>query len=286
MMKARQFSRLLVMALMLVGASTSIHAQEYITEIMTIGAENSNDAKKVRDEYTKKGWTVLNNDLNRGARGWYIYIIWKTSSNANPEKGYITDICTSDKVVKSFIFEGRTYYRASNNNGFNGDLNRGAGGADIFVYYTRDRGKLNTYGSDKRVITQLSVTNKAEDGSDFRVCGDVVLENWLFWCEVASGYSLMRLTDHGAERLSDTAFEASLGCGYYEYGEGIEFFEGLHPVKQNGLWGYVDEQAEWVILPQYDSADNFRDGLALVEKDGKLMYIDHSAAVVWEERRS
>lgn len=166
MMKARQFYQLLMMALMLVGTSTSIHAQEYITEVMTIGVEKSNDANNLKNEYTKKGWTVLNNDLNRGARGWYIYIIWKTSSNANPEKGYITDICTSDKQVNSFIFEGRTYYRASNNYGFNGDLNRGSGGADIFVYYTRDRGKLNTYGSDKRVITQLSVTNKAEDGSD------------------------------------------------------------------------------------------------------------------------
>ena len=29
---------------------------------------------------------------------------------------------------------------------------------------------------------------------------------------------------------------------------------------------------------------SFRSGLALVEKDGKLMYIDHSGAVVWEER--
>ena len=122
-MKARQFSRLLVMALMLVGASTSIHAQEYITEVMTIGASNSDDANKLRNEYANKGWKVLNNDLNRNAGGWYVYIIWKTSSTANPEKGYITDICVCDKWVSSFIFEGRTYYRASNNNGFNGDLN-------------------------------------------------------------------------------------------------------------------------------------------------------------------
>ena len=27
-----------------------------------------------------------------------------------------------------------------------------------------------------------------------------------------------------------------------------------------------------------------RDGLALVEMDSKLMHIDHSGAVVWEER--
>jgi len=33
----------------------------------------------------------------------------------------------------------------------------------------------------------------------------------------------------------------------------------------------------------YDSADNFCNGLALVEKTGKLMYIDHSKDVVWNE---
>ena len=138
---------------------------------------------------------------------------------------------------------------------------------------------LDTAGNE--VFTRPA---KAEDGSDFRVCGDVVLENGLFWCEEANGYRLMRLIDHGAESVSDTAFETSLGCGYYEYGMGIRFSEGLHPVKQNGLWGYIDEQAQWVIPPEYDSTDNFRDGLALVEKDGKLMYIDHSGAVVWEEK--
>ena len=45
----------------------------------------------------------------------------------------------------------------------------------------------------------------------------------------------------------------------------------------------VDNTGCWVIPPQYSRADNFCDGLALVEKDGKLMYIDHSGAVVWEE---
>ena len=141
---------------------------------------------------------------------------------------------------------------------------------------------LDTAGNE--VFTRSAEAAEADDGTAFRVCGDIVLENGLFWCELADGYSLMRLTDHGAERVSNTVFETSLGCGQYEFGEGIEFSEGLHPVKQNGLWGYIDEQAQWVIPPQYDSADNYRDGLALVEKDGKLMYIDHNGAVVWEER--
>ena len=169
MMKARPITRLLVTALMLVGASTNIHAQEYITEVMTIGAEKSNDANNLKNEYRNKGWKIVDYDLNRGAGGWYVYIIYKTSSTANPETGYITDICAYDKWIDNFTFEGRTYYRATSNSGFNGNLNRGTGSktADIMVYYTRQRGHLNTYGADKRVMTGLSVSNQAWDGDSW-----------------------------------------------------------------------------------------------------------------------
>ena len=57
----------------------------------------------------------------------------------------------------------------------------------------------------------------------------------------------------------------------------------LYPIRENGLWGYINELAEWVIPPQYDYAESFRDGLALVEQDGKMLYIDHDGTVVWEE---
>jgi len=166
MIKAKHFSRLLMMALMLIGATTDVLAQEYITEVMTLGAEQGKGVN-VRREYESKGWTVLNNDLNRNAGGWDVYIAYKTSGTANPETGYITDICASNKKVDSFTFEGRTYYRVSNNSGFNGDLNKGAGGADIYIYYTRNRGKLGSYGADKRVITKLSVLNQSEDNDSW-----------------------------------------------------------------------------------------------------------------------
>jgi len=151
--------------LMLIGIATNIQAQEYITDVITLGAE-SGKQNSLKKEYADKGWTVLGNDLNRGAEGWFIYVAWKTSSKANPETGYITDLCVSDKNVSYFTFEGRTYYRASANNGFNGNLNRGTGKktADIWLYYTRDRINLGTYGSGKRVMTALSVTGNTEDG--------------------------------------------------------------------------------------------------------------------------
>ena len=68
--------------------------------------------------------------------------------------------------------------------------------------------------------------------------------------------------------------------------ERLEFSEGLLPIidADTGKTGYINDRGLWVISPQYDDASPFRDGLALVEKDGKLMYIDHSGAVVWKER--
>ena len=45
----------------------------------------------------------------------------------------------------------------------------------------------------------------------------------------------------------------------------------------------MNRQGEVTIVCQYDSAEQFRDGLALVNKDGKLQYIDHDGNVVWAE---
>ena len=68
------------------------------------------------------------------------------------------------------------------------------------------------------------------------------------------------------------------------FADSQDFAEGLQQVKQNGLWGYINRFAQWVIEPRYDNASSFRDGLALVEKDGKLLYIDHEGNVVWQEK--
>ena len=165
-MKTRLFYQLTAMVLMLIGAATEALAQEYITDVMTIGTTKGNESK-LRKEYEDKGWIVINSDLNAGAGGWYIYIAYKTSSTADPEKGYITDICVTDHENGDILmFEERTYHRVPNNSGFNGDLNRGcgSGSAYIIAYYTRDRYRLGSYGGDKRVMTRLSVSNQVEDG--------------------------------------------------------------------------------------------------------------------------
>ena len=155
--------RLILIVLMFVGVASSMLAEEYITDIICLGAPQGK-GKDLREEYRAKGWIVLNNDLNRRAGGWDVYIAYKTSSTADPEKGYITDIRASHSWDETMSIGFRDYRRAPRNDGFNGDMNEDAGGDDILIFYTRSRNSLSGYGGTKRVISSLSITNKADDG--------------------------------------------------------------------------------------------------------------------------
>ena len=172
-----RLSRRLLAGLWMVCAALTAHAESYVTDIMVLGAESGGSAFTVKNSYREWGWTVPENDLNNGASGWWVYIAYKTSSTADPETGYITDVFASNVWMNSYVFEGRTYYRAGSNAGFDGDLNKGADGDFIYLYYTRDRANLHSYGSTKRVITQFSITGVEEDGLSstcavlWRACG-------------------------------------------------------------------------------------------------------------------
>ena len=56
------------------------------------------NAKNLKNEYTNKGWTVVNQDLNEGNGGWYVFIAYKTSSTANPYVQQNTLKWTRDSV--------------------------------------------------------------------------------------------------------------------------------------------------------------------------------------------
>jgi hypothetical protein len=60
------------------------------------------------------------------------------------------------------------------------------------------------------------------------------------------------------------------------------FSEGLAAVgSDNGYSGYIDENGEWLIPPQFDWAWEFRNGLALVEEKGCAGLIDKAGKTVW-----
>lgn len=62
--------------------------------------------------------------------------------------------------------------------------------------------------------------------------------------------------------------------------------DGIIAICQNGKWGYVDEDGEEVIKPQYEDAKSFSNGLAGVCKDGKWGFINTDGYMVIEPQFS
>jgi hypothetical protein len=61
-----------------------------------------------------------------------------------------------------------------------------------------------------------------------------------------------------------------------EFDAADTFIDGLALVKKNGKWGYIDKTGTVVIAPQFDQvvgALGFPEGLAPVKKGGKWGYI-------------
>lgn len=61
---------------------------------------------------------------------------------------------------------------------------------------------------------------------------------------------------------------------YSTFQEVHPFSEGLSAVKENGLWGYIDETGNMVVKPQFQYAHDFSDGFAAVQINGKWGFID------------
>lgn len=53
----------------------------------------------------------------------------------------------------------------------------------------------------------------------------------------------------------------------------VSFSEGLAPVEEDGVYGYIDTTGNWVFRPQFESARPYSEGRAAVCLDGKWGYI-------------
>ena len=129
-------------------------------------------------------------------------------------------------------------------------------------------GKSACYGLDGQLIDSLPANTMAVNDD-------------LYWIPVAgSGYNVVwSLSDRNGNILSE-----SCHLTYQAVEDYLFFDEGLQPVgNEEGKWGYMNTQGEMSIDFMYDSTEPFRYRLARVEKDGKMMYIDHSGTTVWEE---
>ena len=148
--------KILLLLLALI-ASVNVWAEDYITDVMVIGGSQSvvNDLKET---YTSQGWTVIDQDLNKGcgSSSDYIYLLYKSASETDVELGaFITDFAISTEtgtIPDALSLDGYTYHLVpfdgsdyfKNNKG---DLNShcGSSSATIHLYYTKEYSRVGTY---------------------------------------------------------------------------------------------------------------------------------------------
>ncbi|MCR5157728.1 MAG: fibronectin type III domain-containing protein [Prevotella sp.] len=153
--------RLALAAVMALPCTLAAQATEFITDVMVIGARTEGQINLLKVTYESKGWTVIDNDLNKGCGGNsdYVYLLYKSEENTDGlNHGYITDFYISDAtgtVADNLDYGNHTYYlvpfdgdnpqtigmstvggefKASK-----GDLNSGTSGVNIHLYYTREQ---------------------------------------------------------------------------------------------------------------------------------------------------
>lgn len=139
--------RVLLVVVLAAGMPATAGAVDYIKDVMLIGG-SSDKVSTLKTTLTGEGWTVIDVDLNRdcGSGSDYIYLLYKPESNAdNLNLGYITDfyISDSEEALDAILYNGLTYHLVPFEGGSDfvsskGDLNRGAGGAYIHLYFTKE----------------------------------------------------------------------------------------------------------------------------------------------------
>ena len=158
---------LLLTAMLLVGVSAK--ATNFISDLMVSTHDKEATAKS---QLTTCGYTVIDQDLNQGGGGHYVYLGYKTSTN-------LADAITGLYVVSGSSWAG-TEGKTFTNNGCTfqaisytpdskgGNLNRGRGSSayDLYLYYTKDGNTTNSIYSAYKPITSLTVVSSTSSQSE------------------------------------------------------------------------------------------------------------------------
>ena len=168
------FAKVALSLLLALSVAVPSFAGSYVKEVKLIGG--SKDYVQTQwDSYYAQGWSAgIKNggqgtqDLNEGAGGDYIYLLYKLDSNeGGVNYGYVTDFYVSNEegtAPDSKEIGGRVYYLVPYEGGTDfvnskGDLNRGAGGDYIHLYYTKD------LFPDNRVVTDIFFKDTKQNGA-------------------------------------------------------------------------------------------------------------------------
>ena len=136
-------------------------------------------------------------------------------------------------------------------------------------------------------------------------CGLLIVEkNYRYGCLDLEGNVVIPLTYNYVSYIGDGLFSASLPLDHWgvidkegntviqftnEFSDaGYSCSEGLLPAECNesGLSGYIDTTGAWVIKPQFEYAQSFKNGYAFVKQNGSLGLLKNPTDLpsVWAQR--
>jgi len=141
------------------GLGATANATVFISDVMV--STNSNQAT-AKSQLTNAGFTVIDQDLNQGGSGQYVYVGFKTSTN-------LADAITGLLIVSGSSYagdqgvtvtqNGATFQAArytSDSKGGNLNRGRGASATDLYLYYTKYGNTTHTSSSTWKPITGLA----------------------------------------------------------------------------------------------------------------------------------
>lgn len=151
---------LILAGIMLITVATQ--ATTFIKDIKLIGGTKTETAN-LKKTLTDQGWTFIDYDLNKGAGGDYVYLLYKAEDNTDGVNwGYITDFILHEEKnpPSTLTYDKRKYYKAAYNGGewfvsHYGDLNSNSSGSYIYLYYTKDP------FPDNRAVTSITINDKS-----------------------------------------------------------------------------------------------------------------------------
>ncbi len=123
---------------------------ELVTDVMLIGSKGQDVVNNLKNQYMAEGWKFLNYDLNEGAGGAFIYLLYKSENTCfDSNNNFVTDfyikVSDSQGRPETITHNGRTYIPVPGGGGnafiadnVQCDLNYDANGDYIYLYYTKD----------------------------------------------------------------------------------------------------------------------------------------------------
>lgn len=140
------------------------------------------------------------------------------------------------------------------------------------------------FKDDMLVFTEINVENNTRMYGVINKDGEVIIDaDFTFSALVGDGMIVAQEPPMGdnahASSLASYGLIDSEGTEItkFSYSDcGLEFAEGMLPIAEDGKWGFVDKEGNWVIEPAFDYALSFSEELASVKdvKTRKWGFVD------------